>query len=210
MGRSSRLRQLAASLAGILLLLQPKAATGGAGAQACDAVFEALERTLVVAYRLSRATPVNPLTGEAATSVQEFVPPDRYRIFDRDPEAFPGQVRETIIIGTRLYVRNAGSPWVQTDIPEGAMAALQVSARDRQNATCTLPSAEATGPEGSEVYEFRTRTDDGSSEGRIWIGVADGLPQRMEITSYLGDTVSSWTGVFEYGANIVPIERPLD
>jgi hypothetical protein len=181
--------------------------TGATRTEPCDDVFDALERAAAMPHRLSRATTVNPATGEAATSVQEFVPPDRYHLRERDPNTVPFQVSETetIVIGSTMYLRRGDGPWQQASIPAGAMSAAQVSRRDLQNVSCGPPEPADSADE--RVYGFRTMTGDGTAEGRLWIGIGDGMPHRIEHTSQLADGAESWVGTYDYGT-IPAIEPP--
>jgi hypothetical protein len=172
-------------------------------------VFDSLERTMTLPYRLSRVLVANPAPAQPPTSVQEFVPPDRYHIINRDPGSPRPEVaeNETIVIGSLLYLRQGTGPWIQTTMPQNAVAAAALTP-DRRNISCMPLPPEADAPATSQAYEFHAQNQDGTSGGRIWIG-GDGLPLRIEITSKLEEEgTNSWLGTFEYGTDIGPIEAP--
>ena len=87
---------------------------------------------------------------------------------------------ESINTGTRLYVRGRGT-WTSKPFSPAAEIMAEAARAKSQKSTCRRGRDQNVEGVEASLYSVHTKTDDGTSDAKLWIAKANGLPVRQEI-----------------------------
>jgi hypothetical protein len=116
-------------------------------------------------------------------------------------------VSEKIQIGEKVYVKIGGGSWVTaTASPANVdqMAALLAAGLTEVQPAGTEP---INGVE-TMSYTFTASAGGSTGTGKIWIGTADGLPYRVDLTTVIQGVTMNDSLVYEYNIQIT-IKAPI-
>lgn len=181
----------------VLLAVVVPVAVGAAQSGAEQAILDAVTA-------LEAAGPYRVVQrGGGAETVLEVVPPDRLRVR-------LGSL-ETVTVGARSWTKLNGT-W--TEQPGGAAPAPGLSREGLADGLITNPQhlgTEEVGGTPAEVYRFEgeatTEGVSASQVAKLWVGVADGLPLRLDSTVTVQGVITETSMTYEYDDTIV-IEAP--
>jgi hypothetical protein len=148
--------------------------------------------------------------GAATTAIHgEVILPDRFHLFSSNSG---GPEREYIIIGSATYARMNGE-WSPLQIDLSGLIANFIDHVDPE----TISDVRLAGPEdvnGTPALAYTytyTNTIDGTlitSQGKIWVGAASGLPLKQAVDGEAGGTAYHSEQTIEYDSSIT-IEAPV-
>jgi len=179
----------------------------GSAPDARAAVLQAIQAHLDAGpYRV-----VASITAGAATTAihGEVILPDRFHLFSSNSG---GPEREYIIIGSATYARMNGE-WSPLQIDLSGLIANFIDHVDPE----TISDVRLAGPEdvnGTPALAYTytyTNTIDGTlitSQGKIWVGAASGLPLKQAVDGEAGGTAYHSEQTIEYDSSIT-IEAPV-
>lgn len=191
-----------------------------------DSAREALIKALTAklnarSYRMKQVQTTN--VGLGNTQQADYVAPDRYHfIAEANTGARNGARQEMILIGQRAYSKTAGGTWQETQVDPQKLEMTRMrdrmvieNLRKAQDADIKFSGGVQDGMQAF-VYEQTIRAAPKivtRSRTTTWVGVADGLPRKLEITAdtdFDGRalTLKSTTTYYDYNADI-RIEAPL-
>lgn len=87
---------------------------------------------------------------------------------------------ESINTGTRLYVRGRGT-WTSKPFSPAAEIMAESAHAKSQKSSCRRGRDETVEGIEASLYSVHTSTDEGTSDAKLWIAKANGLPVRQEI-----------------------------
>jgi hypothetical protein len=159
----------------------------------------------VKAFRTKITTTGTPNRPAVEMNV-EYVAPDRYHMASKE--------LEFILIGATMYIK-AGTQWQKITAPQ-LKDALNISDPGKLEQDLGVSTnIQLIGPEVLDgtptlVYQYTTTTKGTPPEtftSKVWIGVADNLPRKLESVS---PTTGAKTTIiyYDYNANIV-INAPI-
>jgi hypothetical protein len=144
-------------------------------------------------------------TSNGMDITMEFASPDRFHMI-------AGQT-ETYLIGGTFYMK-LGDQWQKMEAPQGSDFGV-VDVKELQGDFDAAIDKKYIGAEDLDgsptlIYEYTVtvkKPNPCTSTSKIWVGVADGLPRRIESSTKIdGTTVSVVTDYYDY--NKVSIEPP--
>jgi hypothetical protein len=180
------------------------ASGGAAGGDAATIVTNAMAAQ--VSSGPYRATTVVNADGTVTEMVSEVAPPDQMHV------VIGGGNMELVLLGEALWSKTSDQPWVQMGSPEMMQGIFDTIEGQVDNATITNVQYGGSEPvmgEATDVYSFTSALADGtfSSDVKLWISTASGLPVRMESTSVAAGVTTTVVQTIEYDSSIT-IEAP--
>jgi hypothetical protein len=192
---------------------RPAAATPAAGADARTALGEVFSGWVGVKTFRARLAGQSARPGATPiASEMEVVLPDRFRA----KMATGGQNMEMVFISGTAYMKLGASPWIKA--PTGAPLDLSTldPKRFESDFRGNVSNVRLVGPDVVEgtptlVYTYDVAPAAGAPvktgpvSSKIWVGVADRLPRRLEVTSPTGEVTN--ITYYDYNAPIT-VEAP--
>lgn len=159
--------------------LTPTLPTGTAGA-VWQAISIAQQALLNVPDFQSQTAISNLNTKETITSTLEYQSPDRFRLLTRD--------HDTVVVSSTTYTNDRQTGWKISPVALQGIAALQKDAILLQAQAADILNGKILGSESfngtpTQVYQYSITREGVTSTIKLWIGVSDHLPRKVEIES---------------------------
>ncbi len=175
-------------------------------ADAQEAVLNAMRLQLAGGpYRAVTTVESHDTTTEMTV---EAIPPNKMHV------VISGGAVEMIMIDGTLWSKSGESPWTQMGSAEMIEGILDSIGGDIEASTLTnvqITGAEPVLGDAAQIYSFTSTFGEGdgliTSDTRLWISNASGLPLRMEATSTAMGTTSQIVQMIDYDDTIT-IEPP--
>jgi hypothetical protein len=140
--------------------------------------------------------------GRAIESVVQFQAPDRYRVTGagRPP---------SVIIGSNMYLALNGRT-MKVPMPAGTIDQFRdpdALARVERSATVEDLGLDTVGALPAHKYGYHT-TGATPADCVVWVGVASGLPMRIQATTHGKSTIVSTVDYSRYGDASIRIDAP--
>jgi hypothetical protein len=146
--------------------------------------------------------------GTTTDMTSEIIPPDKMHI------VIGGGNMELILLDGTLWSKSGETPWAQMGSPEMMQGIFDSIQGQIEGATLTnvqLVGAEPVLGEATQVYSYTSTIGEGegvvTSDVKLWISKASGLPVRMEATGTAMGSTSHTLQSIEYD-NSITIEAP--
>jgi hypothetical protein len=150
---------------------------------------------------------VTEVNGRESVRTVECVAPERFHIF--------GDQDEMILAGGNVYMRSGGGEWTRLlfDATEMINQIRDTKQLDeiRKSTDAALVGDDTVEGEPTLVYSYSLPNPFGmkfTNKCRMWVGVTDNLPRKMEVQGELNNIKSKSTVTYyDYGA-LIQIEAP--
>lgn len=180
--------------------------------------------TAQLAAKTFRARMEMSLAPKGTHNEMEFVSPDRFHVSIIGPPLMQGRSirQEMIIVGKDTFTKTGDMAWQKTtmDSDDATMAttigemAKQFRSEDVAQRMMKYEEVKFVGADTLEgqpvrVYQYKLKSAQGQTTGKIWISASDDLPRKIEQESGSETARSKLTTTYyDYNANI-NIEPPV-
>lgn len=155
-------------------------------------------------FRLTETGNLISGNGTDSTRVNDYAAADQYHSVITSTT----EVDEEIVIGTKVYARVNGGTWMAATQSSGRSAA-QLGAQLAASLTDVqfLDNEKLNGVD-TMSYSFTATAGGSNGTGKVWVGAADGLPYRIELSTPFNGITLSGTLVYQYGVKVT-IKAPI-
>lgn len=157
-----------------------------------------------------RATTTIEADGATTKMNVEMIPPDKLHAIISAAEGNT----ELILVDGTTWFKSGDTPWMQMpggDMVQNMLASVQADAAKGTLTNVQLVGTEEVNGQAAQVYAFTSSYGEGdqqvSSDVKLWISEASGLPIKMEATGVAMGTSSHTVQTIEYDDSIT-IEAP--